>query len=75
MTKELSKAIMFKSKVKKPICLNGLLGKNFLAYKKIKNKCNSMNKKCENKNTLKNATSGGIMNNKFLLEYSLIPFL
>ena len=44
MTKKLSKAIMSKSRLRKTY-LNWPSRQNFLAYKKVKNKCNSLNKK------------------------------
>ena len=46
MTKDLSKAIMNKSKAKNKY-LNWSSMENFISYKRTKNKCNSLTKKAE----------------------------
>ena len=48
MTRELSKAIMTKSKVKKSY-VKWPSRENFVAYKKAKNKCNSLTRKPKRK--------------------------
>ena len=62
MTKELSKSIMDRSSVKNRY-LKWSCRKNFLAHKKAKNLCNSLNKK-EKKTYFEKATENGIMGTK-----------
>ena len=62
MTKELSKAIMEKSKSRNKY-LKWPSRENYVSYKKSKNKCNSLNKKAK-KIFFKEATKDGIMSNK-----------
>ena len=62
ITRELSKTIMNKSKVKNSY-VKGLSRKNFVAYKKAKNKCNSLTRKAKMK-FFKEATKGGMMSNR-----------
>ena len=62
MTKELSKAIMEKSKSRNKY-LKWPSRENYVSYKKSKNKCNSLTKKAE-KIFFKEATKDGIMSNK-----------
>ena len=62
MTRELSKTIMNKSKVKNSY-VKGLSRKNFVAYKKAKNKCNSLTGKAKRK-FFKAATKSEIMSNR-----------
>ena len=62
MTRELSKTIMNKSKVKNSY-VKGLSRKNFVAYKKAKNKCNSLTRKAKMK-FFKEATKSGMMSNR-----------
>ena len=57
MTRELSKAIMTKSKVKNSYT-NWPSPENFVAYKKAKNKCNSFTRKAK-RNFFKEATKSG----------------
>ena len=62
MTKDLSKAIMNKSKAKNKY-LNWSSMENFISYKRTKNKCNSLTKKAK-RDFFKEATKDGIMTNK-----------
>ena len=62
MTKELSKAIMEKSKTRNK-CLKWPSRENYISYNKSKNKCNSLTKKAK-KIFLKEATKDRIMSNK-----------
>ena len=62
MTKELSKAIMKKSKTRNKY-LKWPSRENYVSYKKSKNKCNSLTKKAK-KIFFKEATKDGIMSNK-----------
>ena len=62
MTKELSKAIMNKSKAKNKY-IKWPSRENFMNLKRVKNKCNSINKKAK-RQYFKNATKEGVMNNK-----------
>ena len=62
MTKELSKAIMEKSKTRNKY-LKWPSRENYVSYKKSKNKCNSLTKKTK-KIFFKEATEDGIMSNK-----------
>ena len=62
MTKELSKAIMEKSKSRNKY-LKWPSRENYVSYKKSKNKCNSLTKKAK-KIFFKEATKDGIMSNK-----------
>ena len=62
MTKELSKAVMEKSKSRNKY-LKWPSRENYVSYKKSKNKCNSLTKKAE-KIFFKEATKDGIMSNK-----------
>ena len=55
MSKELSKIITIKSRIKK---LKWPSRENYLAYKKIKNKCNSLVKKSKKRYFQENATEG-----------------
>ena len=57
MTRELSKAIMTKSKVKHSY-VKWPSRENFVAYKKAKNKCNSLTRKPKRK-FFKEATESG----------------
>ena len=62
MTKELRKAIMDRSRFKNKY-LKWPSRENFLAYKKAKNICNSLNKKAK-KDNFKKATADGVMSNR-----------
>ena len=62
MTKELSKAIMEKSKSRNKN-LKWRSRENYVSYKKSGNKCNSLTKKAK-KIFFKEATKDGIMSNK-----------
>ena len=62
MTRELSKAVMTKSKVKHSY-VKWPSRENFVAYKKAKNKCNSLTRKAKMK-FFKEATKGGMMSNR-----------
>ena len=62
MTKELSESIMNKSRFKNRY-LKWPSRENFLAYKKAKNLCNSLNKKAK-KTYFEKATENGIMGSK-----------
>ena len=62
MTRELSKAIMTKSKVKNSY-VKWPSRENFVAYKKAKNKCNSLTRKAKRK-FFKEATKSGMMYNR-----------
>ena len=62
MTKELRKAIMDRSRLKNKY-LKWPSRENFLAYKKAKNICNSLNNKAK-KDYFKKATADGVMSNR-----------
>ena len=62
MTKELSKPIMNRSRFKKGY-LKWPSRENFLAYEKVENLCNSLNKKAK-KTYFEKATENGIMGSK-----------
>ena len=62
MTKELSKAIMNRSKLKNRYT-KWPSRENFLAFKKQKNICKNLNKKVK-KNYFSKITSNGVMGNK-----------
>ena len=62
MSRELIKAIITKSQVKTSY-ISWPSGENFVAYKKSKNKCNSLTRKSE-KTFFKEATKSGEMFNK-----------
>ena len=62
MTKELSKAIMTKSKAKKSY-IKWPSWENLVAYKKAKNKYNSLTRKVKRK-FFKEATKSGLMSNR-----------
>ena len=62
MTKDLSKGIMNKSKVKNKY-LNWPSRENFISYKRTKTKCNSLTKKAK-REFFKEATKDGIMISK-----------
>ena len=62
MTKELRKAIMDQSRLKNKY-LKWPSRENFLAYKKAKNICNSLNNKAK-KDYFKKATADGVMSNR-----------
>ena len=72
MTRELSKAIMDKSKAKNKY-VKWPSRENYLLFKNVKNKCTSINKKAK-KDYFKNATKDGIMTNKKFWNV-LKPFL
>ena len=59
MTRELSKAIMTKSKAKN-CYVKWPSRENFVAYKKAKNKCNSLFRKAKRK-LFQEATKGGVL--------------
>ena len=63
MNKRLSKAIMNKSRIRNKY-LQWLSRENFLAYKKIKNKCNNLLKKSK-KYFQENANEGSVSNKSF----------
>ena len=67
MTKDLSKAIMNKSKAKNKY-LNWPPRENFISCKRTKSKCNSFTKKAK-KDSFKDATKDGIMTKQKLLAY------
>ena len=60
MTRELSKAIMTKSKVKNSY-VNWPSRENFIAYNKAKNKCNSLTTKAKRKSFKEATKSGGCL--------------
>ena len=62
MTKELRKAIMDRSRLKNKY-LKWASRENFLAYKKVANICNSLNKKAK-KDYFKKTTADGVMSNR-----------
>ena len=66
MIRELSKAIMTKSKVKNWL-INWPSWESFVAYKKAKNKCNSLTRKAKRK-FFKEATKNGGMSNRTFWE-------
>ena len=72
MTKDLSKAIMSKSKAKKQF-LNWSSRENFISYERSKNKCNSLTRKVKI-DFFKEATKYGIMTNKKFCR-TVKPFL
>ena len=72
MTRELSKAIMIKPKVKNSY-VKWPLQENFVAYKKAKIKCNSLTRKAK-RNFIKEATKSGIMSNRTFWK-TVKPFL
>ena len=72
MTRDLSKAIMIKSKAKNQY-VKWPSRENYLAFKKAKNKCTSINKKAK-KDYFKEATKYGVMTNKEFWK-KLKPFL
>ena len=72
MTRELSKAIMTKSKVKKNY-VKWPSRENFVAYKKTKNKCNSLTRKAKRK-FFKEATKSGTMSHRTFWK-TVKPFL
>ena len=72
MTRELSKAIMTKSKIKNSY-VKWPSQENFVAYKKGKNKCNSLTRKAKSK-LFKEATKSGGMPNRIFLK-TVKPFL
>ena len=72
MTRELSKAIMTKSKVKNSY-VKWPSRENFVAYKKAKNKCNSLTRKAKRK-FFKEATKSGVMSNRTFWK-TVKPFL
>ena len=72
MTRDLSKAIMTKSKVKNSY-LKWPSRENFIAYKKTKNKCNSLTSKAKRKFS-KEATKNGVMTNRTFRK-TVNPFL
>ena len=72
MTREISKAIMTKSKVKNSY-VKWPSRENFVAYKKAKNKCNSLTRKAKWK-FFKEATKSGVMSNRTFWK-TVKPFL
>ena len=72
MTKDLSMAMMIKSKAKNQY-VKWPSRENYLAFKKAKNKCTSINKKAK-KDYFKEATKYGVMTNKEFWK-KLKPFL
>ena len=64
MNKRLSKAIMNKSRIRNRYLLWPSRD-NFLAYKKIKNKCNNLLKKSKKKYFQENASEGSVSNKSF----------
>ena len=72
MTKDLSKAIMNKSKAKNKY-LNWPSRENFISYKGTKNKCNSLTKEAK-RDFFKEATKDGIMTSK-KFSCTVKPFL
>ena len=72
MTKDLSKAIMNNSKAKNKY-LNWPSRENFISYKRIKNKCNSLTKKAK-RDFFKEAAKDGTMTNKTFW-HTVKPFL
>ena len=72
MTKELSKAVMAKSKVKNSY-VKWPSRENFVAYKKAKNRCNSLIRKAKRK-FFKKATKSGLMSNRTFWK-AVKPFL
>ena len=74
MTKEQSKSSKYRSRFESRY-LKWPSRENFLAYKKAKNLCNSLNKK-KKKTYFKKTTQNGIMGNKKVLEYiQTYPFI
>ena len=67
LTKDLSKAIMNKSKAKNKY-LNWPPREKFISCKRTKSKCNSFTKKAK-KDSFKDATKDGIMTKQKLLAY------
>ena len=72
MTRELSKAIMTKSKVKNSY-VKWPSRENFVAYKKAKDKCNSLTRKAK-RTFFKEATKSGVMSNRTFWK-TVKPFL
>ena len=72
MTRELSKAIMIKSKVKNSY-VKWPSQENFVAYKKAKSKCNSLTRKAK-RNFIKETTKSGMMSNRTFWK-TVKPFL
>ena len=72
MIRELSKAVMTKSKVKHSY-VKWPSRENFVAYKKAKNKCNSLTRKAKRK-FFKEATKSGMMSNRTFWK-TVKPFL
>ena len=72
MTRELNEAIMTKSKVKNSY-VKWPSRENFVAYKKAKNKCNSLTRKAKRK-FFKEATKSGMMSNRTFWK-TVKPFL
>ena len=72
MTKDLRKVIMIKSKAKSQY-VKWHSKENYLAFKKAKNKCTSINKKTK-KDYFKGAAKYGVMTNKEFWK-KLKPFL
>ena len=72
MTRELSKSIMTKSKVKNSY-VKWPSQENFVTYKKAKNKCNSLTRKPKGK-FFKESTESGVMSNRTFWK-SVKPFL
>ena len=64
MNKRLSKAIMNKSRIRNKY-LQWPSRENFLAYKKIKNKCNNLLEKSKKKYFQENANEGSVSNKSF----------
>ena len=64
LNKRLSKAIMNKSRIRNKY-LQWSSRENFLAYKKIKNKCNNLLKKSKKKYFQENANEGSVSNKSF----------
>ena len=62
ITRELSKAIMTKSKIKNSY-LTWPSRENFVAYKKAKSRCNSLTRKAK-REFFKEATESGVMSNR-----------
>ena len=64
MNKELSKIIMNKSRIKNKY-LKWPFRENYLAYKKIKNKCNNLVKKSKKRYFQENASEGSASSKSF----------
>ena len=72
MSRDVSKAIMTKPKVKNSY-VKWPSRENFVAYKKAKNKCNSLTRKAKRK-FFKEATKSGVMSNRTFWK-TVKPFL